>query len=194
MPGLGATQKILIQQSFLHNLPRVPNGVWRCLCFCPRMRCVIFFDTLPKGFGDSFVAPHLLPGTNCIMNPERMPVSAPSNECPRCVVKWMTLKRGGRDFREATWTVKAVITVWGNLDLDSWERRCFFWKVGTWSSSQQINYGWLQVALTPCVKDWSYFCQPSGVGVGPSPMHVRSWWLAQKKTTEMELCSHPRHP
>lgn len=44
------------------------------------MRCVIFFDTLPKGFGDSFVAPHLLPGTNCIMNPERMPVSAPSNE------------------------------------------------------------------------------------------------------------------
>ena len=59
------------------------------------MRCVIFFDTLPKGFGDSFVAPHLLPGTNCIMNPERMPVSAPSNECPRCVVKWMTLKRGG---------------------------------------------------------------------------------------------------
>ena len=53
--------------------------------FFLRMRCVIFFDTLPKGFGDSFVAPHLLPGTNCIMNPERMPVSAPSNECPRCV-------------------------------------------------------------------------------------------------------------
>ena len=59
-----------------------------------RMRCVIFFDTLPKGFGDSFVAPHLLPGTNCIMNPERMPVSAPSNECPRWW-KLMTLNGGG---------------------------------------------------------------------------------------------------
>ena len=62
---LSATQKMLTQY----------------VCFFLRMRCVIFFDTLPSGFGDSFVAPHLLPGTNCIMNPERMPVSAPSNEC-----------------------------------------------------------------------------------------------------------------
>ncbi|CAK9029394.1 Hydroxylase/desaturase CTB9 (Cercosporin toxin biosynthesis cluster protein 9) [Durusdinium trenchii] len=37
------------------------------------MRCVVFFDVLPEGFGDTFVAPHLLPGTDCIMNPERVP-------------------------------------------------------------------------------------------------------------------------
>ena len=88
-PAFFATQKILIHTDstyfFYTIFPRVPNGVWRWLLFFffLRMRCVIFFDTLPKGFGDSFVAPHLLPGTNCIMNPERMPVSAPSNECPR---------------------------------------------------------------------------------------------------------------
>lgn len=44
------------------------------------MRCVVFFDALPEAFGASFVAPHLLPGTNCVMTPERVPVTLPSHE------------------------------------------------------------------------------------------------------------------
>mmetsp|Transcript_30751 Transcript_30751/g.57617 ORF Transcript_30751/g.57617 Transcript_30751/m.57617 type:complete len:321 (+) Transcript_30751:22-984(+) len=44
------------------------------------MRCVVFFGDLPPDFAETFVAPHLLPGTDCCMNPTRIPVTAPGDE------------------------------------------------------------------------------------------------------------------
>ena len=60
-----------------------------------------------------------------------------------------------------------------------------------------IKQQWLVAsgASTPFVRIGHIFVNPLGYDwVRPSPMHVRSWFIAQKKTTEMELCSHRKDP